>query len=184
MKSEITLRAVEPLDIEPLYLWENSPDLWEYGDVPAPFSRYALQQYVERALREDIYALRQLRLMLDLTLNDGSCVTIGAVDLYDLDPLHLRAGVGILIFEKSFRRKGYATQALQQLMDYAFDTLHLHQLHCTVGENNAASIALFKKLGFEITGVRKEWRKKEKGFENELFMQYVKNYSLPTATAN
>jgi diamine N-acetyltransferase len=171
MKSEVTLRAVEPLDVELLYEWENSPDLWEYADVPAPFSRYALQQYVERAQREDIYALRQLRLMLDLALADGSRVTIGAADLYDLDPLHARAGVGILIFDKSFRRKGYATQALRQLMDYAFGTLHLHQLHCAVGKGNTASLALFSKLGFAIMGVRKEWRKRKHGFETEVFMQ-------------
>ncbi|MDR2937873.1 MAG: GNAT family N-acetyltransferase [Prevotellaceae bacterium] len=171
METEITLRALEPLDVELLYEWENSPDLWEYSDVPAPFSRYALQQYVERATTEDIYALRQLRLMVDLAQPHGTRATIGAVDLYDLDPLHARAGVGVLIFDKCCRQKGHATQALKQLIDYAFGTLHLHQLHCAVSESNIASLSLFKKLGFEATGLRKAWRKHGDSFENEIFMQ-------------
>ena len=171
---EVALRAVEPLDLELLYAWENSPEVWEHGDVLAPFSRHALQQYIERAQQEDIYALRQLRLMVDLVNSDTSRITIGTVDLYDFEPQHSRAGVGVLIFEKTFRRQGYATQALKQLMDYAFGTLHLHQLYCSIAESNTASLALFKQLGFEVTGVRKEWRKKSQTFENEIFMQMLK----------
>ncbi len=169
----IVLRAVEPLDLELLYEWENNPEVWEHSDTLAPFSRHALQQYIEDA-QIDIYITKQQRFMIDLRYDNGSLVTIGTADLYDFDPHHARAGVGILIFEQTFRRHGYATQALQQLMDYAFRTLHLHQLHCNIAESNKASIALFQKLGFEITGVRKEWRRREENYENEVFMQLLK----------
>ena len=158
--------------MELLYEWENSPEVWEHSDTLAPFSRHALQQYIAEEQR-GIYATRQLRLMVDLAHSGGSQVTIGAVDLYDFDPQHSRAGVGILIFEKAFRRKGYAAQALHQLKEYAFETLHLHQLYCAVNESNTASVALFKKAGFEVTGVRKAWRKRGGTFENELFMQLI-----------
>ena len=167
---QILLRAVEPVDLELLYVWENSPEVWAHSDTPAPLSRHVLQQYIEEAQR-DVYAAQQLRLMVDLVSADGSRITIGTVDLYDFNPQHSRAGVGVLIFEAALRRQGYATQALQQLMEYAFGTLHLHQLYCTVAESNAASIALFTKLGFEVTGVRREWRWQQQAFESEVFMQ-------------
>ncbi len=173
MAHGIVLRAVEPLDLELLYEWENQPEVWEHGDTPAPFSRHALQQYIDEAQR-DIYAAKQLRLMVDLVPDDGSRITIGTADLYNFDPHNARAEVGILIFEQSLRRKGYATQALQQLISYAFESLHLHQLYCSVAESNTASLALFRQLGFELTGVRKAWRRKNNHFENEVFMQLIR----------
>ena len=53
--------------------------------------------------------------------------TIGAADLYDFDPFHLRAAVGILV-EAEERQQGYGLQALQLLEEYAFRFLHLRQL--------------------------------------------------------
>ncbi|MDR3329485.1 MAG: GNAT family N-acetyltransferase [Prevotellaceae bacterium] len=168
----VLLRAVEPLDLELLYEWENNPDLWGVGDTLAPLSRSALQRYLQEA-QQDLYAARQLRLMVDIREDDGLRATVGAVDLFDFDPRHLRAGVGVLIYDPAMRRKGYATQALQQLVRYAFGTLRLHQLHCSVAEGNAASIALMRKLGFETSGVKKDWRAAGQAYENELFMQLI-----------
>ncbi|MDR0567546.1 MAG: GNAT family N-acetyltransferase [Prevotellaceae bacterium] len=167
----VFLRAVEPLDLELLYEKENNPAVWGAGSLLAPCSRHTLQRYIQDA-QQDIYAARQLRLMVDVLQADGARVTVGAADLFDVDPQNLRAEVGIIIYEPSFRRKGYATQAVRLLIRYAADTLHLHQLYCSVAESNAASVALFRKLGFEVTGVKKEWRKKSPhSFENELLMQ-------------
>jgi diamine N-acetyltransferase len=170
---QICLRAVEPLDLELLYEQENNPEVWGVGNMLAPYSRHTLQQYIQSAAQQDIYATRQLRLMIDALQEDGVRVTVGAVDLVDFDPRHLRAEVGIIIYEPSFRRRGYATQALRKLIRYATDTLHLHQLYCGVAESNAASIALFRKVGFEASGTKRDWRKTAQAFENELMMQLI-----------
>lgn len=172
MKSDkIFLRAVEPLDLELLYEKENNPAVWGAGSQLAPCSRHTLQRYIQDA-QQDIYAARQLRLMVDVLQADGVRITVGAVDLFDFDPQNLRAEVGVIIYEPSFRRKGYAEQAVRLLMQYAANTLHLHQLYCSVALSNAASVALFRKLEFEVTGVKKGWRKKTSHtFEDELMMQ-------------
>jgi diamine N-acetyltransferase len=156
-----------------LYEKENNPEVWGVGSALAPYSRHTLQQYIQDA-QQDIYATRQLRLMIDVLQEDGVRVTVGAVDLFDFDPKNLRAEVGIIIYEPSFRRKSYATQALLRLIAYASDTLQLHQLHCSVAESNAASIALFRKVGFEASGTKKDWRKtSQRTFENEIMMQHI-----------
>ncbi|MDR0710985.1 MAG: GNAT family N-acetyltransferase [Prevotellaceae bacterium] len=171
--NQVLLRAVEPLDLELLYEKENNPEIWGMGNTLAPHSRHTLQQYIQDA-QQDIYAARQLRLMIDVQQADGVRLTVGAVDLFDFDPQNLRAEVGIIIYEPSFRQKGYATQAMLRLISYATDTLQLHQLHCSVAESNEASIALFRKVGFEVTGVKKDWRKKSpQAFENEVLMQRI-----------
>jgi diamine N-acetyltransferase len=157
--------------LELLYEKENNPAVWGAGNMLAPCSRHAFRQYLQDA-QQDIYAARQLRLMIDVQQDDGVRITVGAADLFDFDPQNLRAEVGVVIYEPAFRRKGYATQAMRLLIAYSADTLQLHQLYCSVAESNEASVALFRRLGFEVTGVKKDWRKKSQHtFENELTMQ-------------
>ncbi len=153
----IKLRAIEPSDLEVLYEWENDPENWLVSNTRAPFSRHTLRRYIETS-HQDIYEARQLRLMIDRNPPvSGEPPTVGIIDLFDFDPLHLRAGVGILIARKGDRMQGLASEALSLLVDFAFDSLHLHQLYCNVPEDNDASLKLFRKMGFREAGRKKDW---------------------------
>ncbi|MDR1859989.1 MAG: GNAT family N-acetyltransferase [Bacteroidales bacterium] len=165
---KVKLRAIEPDDLETLYRWENAPEIWPVSDTHAPWSRHVLQQYIENSHR-DIYELRQLRLML-CNMEDRP---VGAIDLFDFEPYHLRAGVGILVFEPSDRRHGLAFEALLLLCTYAYNSLGLHQLYANIGADNAASIALFEKAGFSCCGEKREWRRTPDGWQNELLYQRI-----------
>jgi diamine N-acetyltransferase len=168
----IILRAPEPEDLEILYRWENDPEVWPVSNTLVPFSRYLLKQYLENT-RHDIFELKQARFMIDLKEGSSPAVTIGTIDLFQFDPLHLRAGVGILIKEQQHRRKGYAGQALDLLLDYCFNTLQLHQVFCNITEGNEASIRLFRSRGFVETGRKKEWIRKNGKWMDELFFQLL-----------
>ncbi len=100
-------------------------------------------------------------------------VPVGLIDLFDFDPFHLRAGVGILIANNKHRQKGYATEALHLLTKYAFETLQLHQLYCNIGTNNPISIQLFKNAGFEEVGIKKGWNKTVDGWIDEVLLQAI-----------
>lgn len=165
----ISLRAIEPEDIDALYRWENDLKLWHVSETLIPFSKFILKEYIQEATR-DIFDARQLRLIIAEN-EDGT--SAGAIDLFDYDPLHRRAGVGLLI-QDNHRRKGYAAEALELIKHYAFNTLMLHQLYCQIGESNQKSMKLFTKAGFEITGKKKEWLKYPEGWENVLFLQLLK----------
>ncbi len=166
----LELRALEPEDLEILYKWENNADTWNVSDTLVPISRYILKKYLENS-HKDIYETRQLRLIIQLS---DSSRPIGAIDLFDFDPFHKRAGVGILIAEKGDRRKGYAKETLEILIQYAFETLKLHQLYCSIACQNTASIELFKQSGFEITGTRNEWIWDGENYLDEHFLQLVR----------
>ena len=64
----LTLRALEPTDLDTLYRWENDANLWAVSDTIAPYSREALWHYLQD-YTGDIYSQRQLRLMILLTDN-------------------------------------------------------------------------------------------------------------------
>jgi diamine N-acetyltransferase len=165
----IALRALEPEDLDSLYRWENDPELWQYGSTLAPYSRFVLRDYLSSARQHDVFQARQLRLMI---VETQSKRPVGTVDLYDLDPVHLRAGVGILI-DSPDRGKGRGKQTLQLLHEYASKVLMLHQLYAYIPETNVPSRHLFGESGYVIAGRLKDWVKTTKGYSDVYLMQRI-----------
>jgi diamine N-acetyltransferase len=163
---KISLRPLEPDDIDLLYYWENNVEIWELSNTKTPVSKHILTTYILDSYK-DIYELKQLRLIIQ---NEES-TPVGAVDLYDFDPFNERAGVGILIHNKAERQKGYAIDALLALTNYSKNVLGLKQLFASIAEDNLASVHLFEKAGFIQTGIKKNWLKHPTGWKNELFFQ-------------
>ena len=168
---KIKLRALEPEDLELLYEWENNDSYWLISNTVIPFSKYTLKRYLENS-HKNIYETGQLRLMIDIVPDN---VTIGTIDIFDFDPFHKRAGLGILIADEKNRKKGYASMSLRCLIDYCFSTLQLHQLYCNILSNNCESIDLFKKQGFVQAGIKKDWVKTSKGYLDEYVFQLINN---------
>jgi diamine N-acetyltransferase len=166
----ITLRALEPSDVELLYKWENDPLIWKVSDTLTPYSLHVLEQYIISAA-QDIYSAKQLRLVIQ---KNAGGTAVGAIDLFDFDPKNQRAGMGIMIADASDRRNGHASEAIDLLLPYCFDVLHLHQLYCNVARDNEASLKLFMKFGFEITGIKKQWMRTANGFTDEFMLQLIR----------
>jgi len=166
---EIKLRALEPEDLELLYEWENDDSNWIISNTISPFSRFTLKRYLENS-HKSIYETGQLRLMID---HISEKVTIGTIDLFDFDPFHKRAGIGILIANEEYRRKGFASMALTCLSAYCFRTLHLHQIYCNILGSNSESMELFRKHGFVETGIRKDWILASDGYLDEHIFQLI-----------
>ena len=167
--NNIRLRALEPEDLELLYTWENNDTNWVYSNTVSPFSRFTLKRYIENS-HKNIYETGQLRLMID-HIEDKK--TIGTIDLFEFDPFHKRAGIGILIADESYRRKGFAAMSLKCLIQYCFKTLQLHQLYCNILANNTVSIELFKKHGFVEIGRKKDWIQTDNGYLDEYMFQLI-----------
>ena len=170
LKSErITLRALEPEDLEAFYRWENDSSLWCVGSAVEPYSRYILKEYIAYS-NKTIYEKRQLRLII---MRNADGVTIGSIDLYDFDPHHLRAGVGILV-DKDYQRQGFAYEALSLLIDYAFGFLHMQQLYAYVPTANQASLRLLKKAQFAHCGTLRSWMRQGDEYADVEIMQLVR----------
>jgi diamine N-acetyltransferase len=164
----ITLRAIEPEDIELLYSWENDPEIWEVSHTLVPYSKYILALYIKNS-DKDIYETKQLRLMIDT--NEGK--TVGAIDLFDFEPHHSRVGVGLLIHNKEDRSKGYASEALDLLISFCFKKLNIHQMYANIESRNKISLGLFEKHGFRICGTKKEWLRTDSGWKDEMMLQLL-----------
>lgn len=170
----IRLRAMEPEDLEAMYRWENDASLWHLGDATQPFSREALREFIA-ASSQDMYSARQVRLMIEPLAAAGALTTgaVGCVDLFTFDPLNRRAGVGILIYDPSQRRQGYALAALRLTAEYAFSRLDIRQLWAEIPIPNTASLRLFERAGFCGTAIKKAWVRTPDGtaYEDARFVQ-------------
>ncbi|MDD3877498.1 MAG: GNAT family N-acetyltransferase [Bacteroidales bacterium] len=171
IKIIIRLRAMEYNDIDMLYNWENDRSLWHLSGTLKPFSRYVLEQYILNS-HLDIFEQKQLRLMIDVEKENCSAVTVGCIDIFDFDPANLRAGIGLYIADNQ-RGKGIASEALKEVIVYAKNTLHLHQLYCSIITDNEGSIRVFEKAGFVKTGERLQWIRKDTNWANEYFYQLI-----------
>lgn len=163
------LRALEPSDLDFLYQLENDEKVWEVSQTVTPYSKFVLKQYLDNAHR-DIYEVKQLRLVIEL---EDSKTAAGFIDLFEFDPKNKRAGIGIVIFSEKDRQKGYASEALELLIDYSFKHLDLRQLYANITEDNSASIQLFEKAGFKQNGIKEDWIFSAGGYKNELFYQLI-----------
>jgi len=167
----LRLRCPDRGDVEQLLAWENDPAVWKFGWAWRPLAHSEMLDYVERQLGSTPFGMGGARLLLHF----GGEAPMGVVDLYDLNPLHLRAGVGLLIADPESRGRGYGTAALELVKQYAFDHLLLHQLFASVQSDNQHSLSLFTAQGFQPCGTRKHWFRGQQGWTDELLLQCFSN---------
>ena len=147
----ISLRALEPEDIDFLFEVENQLEWFPLTAQKVPLSRFVLEQYLTQA-HLPIEEAKQFRFGID----HQQLGLIGLMDLYDFDAHHRRAGVGIVI-AKEYQHNGFALKSLEAVERYVREVLSLHQIYAEVLELNIPALQLFEKAGYQSTGQFKEW---------------------------
>ncbi|MDD7273772.1 MAG: GNAT family N-acetyltransferase [Prevotellaceae bacterium] len=161
----ITLRAMEPEDLDFLYKIENDESIWSISATNVPYSRYVLRNYIATA-QNDIYADGQVRLIIEKAYQ----TPIGVIDLIAFDPKNRRAELGIIL-QKEHQHRGYGLKAICRIRQYAHSVLHLRQLYAYVDETNKTSLKCLQAAGFESTAILKDWLSEGTKFRNAILMQ-------------
>ena len=145
------LREVRPSDVNECYYgWMNDPSVTQYLESRFfPNSMEGLRKYVESKLddRDNVF--------LAMVLKNGHR-HIGNIKLGPINWIHRTGDIGLLIGPQDCWGKGYATEAIKLVTDYAFRILGLQKVTASSYDANQGSIRAFQKAGFEIEGVRKQ----------------------------
>jgi RimJ/RimL family protein N-acetyltransferase len=161
----IYLKELRPSDVNAAYCrWMNDPGVNQYLESRfQPATEKSIKRFVQGVLDDPNSCLFGIR----LRENDEH---IGNIKIGPITLRHYLAEVGILIGEKRLWGKGYASEALNLLIEFAFNGLKLHKLSAGCYSVHESSFSLFTKSGFEVDGVRKQhWFSQGKYVDGILF---------------
>ena len=166
-KDGYRLRAPEPEDLDCMLQFENTPSLWEVSNATGPYSRFYLKQYIETN-RNDLYSDNQLRLMIESPEKE----VVGIIDIFNFEPFHNRAEVGIVIAE-NHRQQGIGLLALELLTTHCFEFIGMRQLYAYIDVTNVACRRLFRKCGFEECTLLKDWMRTGNTYRDVVMVQRI-----------
>ena len=98
---------------------------------------------------------------------------LGSCGLMDVDHLNRTAEIGIFIGEEAMRGKGFGTEALRLLADYAFNILNIQNLMLRTYDYNERGIRSYVKAGFREVGRRRKARFYGGEYYDEIFMDLL-----------
>ena len=98
---------------------------------------------------------------------------IGNVGLDGVDYKCGTASLGIFIGEQENLSKGYGSEAIKLLIDFAFNELRLHNIMLTVYDMNERAQKAYKKCGFKEFGRRHEARFHDGKYHDIIYMEVI-----------
>lgn len=104
---------------------------------------------------DDIQRLQgNTNVRLGIFLNDGT--VIGDIALQDIDRFNRSCSIGMGMTALNYRGKGYGSQAVALILDYAFNNFGLHRVTANTLDVNAAARRSLEKAGFKLEGIERE----------------------------
>jgi RimJ/RimL family protein N-acetyltransferase len=144
---KVILRAMRRDDLERLCQFNNDVEVEVAGggDPPIPQSLARLQaEYdanVSKGGRDGTgFAIEA----------DGQC--IGQCALFQFDDVAHTCALGITIGDKAYWGRGYGTDAVRLLLDYAFRLRNIWRVYLTVNSTNERAIRAYRRCGFVEEG--------------------------------
>ena len=149
--SRLRLRALVPTDVPALYAIFGDVEVVRYWSAP-PLTDLA----GAAALQAEIHALFQARTLLQWGIVRADEDTVlGTCTLAEIDLQHQRAAIGFALGRASWGQ-GFAREAVQALVDFAFTELELRRLAADADPRNLRSLHLLESLGFAREGFQRE----------------------------
>ncbi|CAN5590713.1 GNAT family N-acetyltransferase [soil metagenome] len=147
----LRLRALTEVDVPTLFAIFGDPEVCRYWSNP-PLKDLSAAQALLRQIQKGF----EDRSLFQWGITDArSGDLVGTCTLAALSPQHRRSEIGFALAREVWGR-GYLTEALPALVDFAFTDLDLHRLEADVDPRNERSIRLLERTGFRLEGHLRE----------------------------
>lgn len=134
-------------DCSTIFTWICNPELRKMTGtrgIPNPESH---RKWFESKINDEKNIIRMITY-------DG--ISVGIIGTNDINHVDNNANIYLYIGEPSFRKKGIAYDAINQIVELLTNVYGCHKITATIRSYNTPSINLFKKCGFICEGVQKE----------------------------
>ena len=145
----VYLRALEKEDLIYIRKWSNDPEIRKLIGEVVSMSQADADKFLERVYSDNT------REWFVIVVKENDRV-IGETGLLRMFPAWRTTDISIIIGEKEAWGKGYGTEAILLLLDYAFRCLNFHRVAIGVVGFNKRAISFWKKIGFKKEGVQRD----------------------------
>jgi len=147
---KIYLRPLSTQDLEIWYQWFNDPKitaLMNKGHFP---NTKATQEEYLKSLSKS-----KNDLQLGIVFKEDQPL-IGIIGIHQIDWVHRRGDVSVVIGERRYWGQDIATEAIHLIAEHAFSKLNLNKLTAGMSSENPTSKRSFEKNGFVVEGKTRE----------------------------
>ncbi|MHA2289133.1 MAG: GNAT family N-acetyltransferase [Promethearchaeota archaeon] len=163
-----------PLDrkhIDLFLKWFNDPEITQYLLMYKPITRDWEEVWFD-ALKQKEDMVHFSILLLD---QEDPEKIIGNCAIHNIDNKNRSCTCGITIGEKNYQNKGYGTEAMEMLVEYAFNTLNMNRMELSVWEFNTRAFKAYQKVGFVEEGRKRQARYHNGKYYDEIIMAILKD---------
>lgn len=168
--ARIRLRQPEQTDLPTFVTWLNDPEIRHNLAAYWPMSLAREERWFDEQAKRPV---QEQPLVIEARHGDDWKM-IGTSGFHGLDWRERNAELGIMIGAKEEWNKGYATEAMQLLVQIGFETLNLHRLYLRVYERNRAAIRAYEKAGFVHEGRQRQANYDEGVYSDVLMMSILR----------
>lgn len=147
----VRLRAYEDTDLERVVAWINDREVTQWLSARYPLSTAQEREWLDRVMKRP--ASEGLSLAIE-TLADFR--HIGTISIHPVSVESGNAELGIMIGDKDCWSRGFGTDAILTLLEFAFLEMNLHRVQLDALDTNERAIACYKKCGFIEEGRKRE----------------------------
>jgi diamine N-acetyltransferase len=145
----VYLRPLEASDLSRIQKWSNDPEIRALTGEVKPMSRAEAEAFYDRVNSDE----HRVWFIVALTENDRA---IGEAGLLRMFPAWRTTDLSIILGERDAWGKGYGTEAINLLLDYAFGYLNFHRVAVGVVGFNEKALRFYEKVGFQREGIQRD----------------------------
>jgi len=162
----ISITPIKREYIESFIKWLNDPEITQYLTIYLPLTLMEEEEWLENLKNRQ----NTIHFSIVISKENNSGKLIGNCGIHNIDWKNRFGEAGIMIGEKEFHNQGYGTEAMELLLEYAFNTVNLNRIELNVYDYNTRAIKLYKKLGFTEEGRRRQFMWNKGSYHDAILM--------------
>lgn len=166
--NNISLRPFERRHLSKTLRWANTPELTYLMDRAFPISDMEHEVWFSK-----LHEQKQNLIYFAIETNEGN-QHIGNIWLWNINWLHRKAEISIVIGNATNHGKGIGTEAINLVTVYSFERLNLHKVYAHVLAINPRARQAFEKAGFVLEGTLKEDRWSQSHFIDVYYLARIR----------
>ena len=162
------LRPLEKSDLGVLQAWANDPELRGLTGETMPLSHVGMEEFFERVRtdRDRVWFV---------VVNKETDQVIGEAGLLRMFYAWRTTDLSIILGDKTAWGKGFGTETINLLLDYAFGHLNFHRISIGVIGSNARALRFYEKVGFKREGLQRDGYYYDHAYQDFVMMSILED---------